>query len=54
MKIDLNEYRCQKCGKKIEFDELAVNFGWCNDCFDESFEEDVRSGRINIEDWRDD
>ena len=29
MKINVLE-NCEKCGKPIEWDEYANNFGWCN------------------------
>ena len=32
MKINVKE-NCEKCGKPIEWDEYAINFGLCNDCF---------------------
>lgn len=29
---------CEKCNKEIEDDEFIVNWGWCNQCFDEDYE----------------
>lgn len=30
---------CGKCGKNIPWDEYAINWGWCNSCFDADYEE---------------
>lgn len=29
---------CPKCGHLCEMEEFILNFGWCDPCFDESFE----------------
>jgi len=30
---------CGSCKSEIDWDEYVINFGWCNRCFDESYEQ---------------
>lgn len=32
-------YPCEKCGKDTDIEEYVVNFGWCNECFDKSWDD---------------
>ena len=48
MKINVLE-NCEKCGKPIEWDEYANNFGWCNDCLTKDYKEYLKKQNIKKE-----